>query len=120
MWANAAKMPPEVWYEMYVKPWHPELAMVGMRVLFQVISASACERNLNWSAHTGRHINTKIRSKLSPETIVYVYSNSKIATTVRNADELKRFSCDNEDALPGPHLCGVLSGVARPGQPDTL
>ena len=43
-----------------------------------------------------------------------------MATTVRDADELKMFSCDNEDALPGPHLCGVLSGVARPGQPDTL
>ena len=26
--ANAAKMPPEAWYEMYVKPWHPELARV--------------------------------------------------------------------------------------------
>ena len=36
VWANAAKMPPEAWYEMYVKPWHPELAKVGnlgMRVL---------------------------------------------------------------------------------------
>ena len=30
-------------YEMYVKPWHPELAMVGMRVLSQVIYASSCE-----------------------------------------------------------------------------
>ena len=30
VWANAAKMPPEAWYKMYVKPWHPELAMVGM------------------------------------------------------------------------------------------
>ena len=28
VWANAAKMPPEAWYGMYVKPWHPELAMV--------------------------------------------------------------------------------------------
>ena len=39
----AAKMPPEAWYDMYVKPWHPELDMVGMRVLSQVISASSCE-----------------------------------------------------------------------------
>ena len=44
VWANAAKMPPEAWYEMYVKPWHPELAKVGMSVLSQVISASSCER----------------------------------------------------------------------------
>jgi hypothetical protein len=26
-------MRPEAWYQMYVKPWHPELAMVGMLVL---------------------------------------------------------------------------------------
>ena len=24
VWANAAKMPPEALYEMYVKPWHPD------------------------------------------------------------------------------------------------
>ena len=81
---------------MYVKPWHPELAMEGMRVPSQVISSSSCERN--WSAHG--HIQTKIRSKLSPETtekIVYVYSNSKMAATVRDADELKMFAWDNED-----------------------
>jgi hypothetical protein len=30
---------------MYLKRWHPELAMVGMCVLSQVISASSCERN---------------------------------------------------------------------------
>ena len=71
-----------------VKPWHPELAMVGMRVLSQVISASSCERN--WSAHG--HIQTKIRNKLSPATtekLVHVYSNRKMAATVRDADELE-------------------------------
>ena len=36
----AAKIPPGAWYEMYVKPWHPESAMLGMRVLSQVVSAS--------------------------------------------------------------------------------
>ena len=50
--ANAAKMPPEAWYEMYVNPWWQELAMVGMCVLSQIISSSAYERN--WSAH-GHH-----------------------------------------------------------------
>ena len=81
---------------MFVKPWHPELAMVGMHVLSQVISASACERN--WSAH--RHIHTKICNKLSPDTtekLVYVYSNSKLAATVRDADRLKMLSLDTED-----------------------
>ena len=87
---------------MYVKPWHPkigpELAIVGlgMLVLSQDISASSCERN--WSAHG--HIQTKIRHKLSPkitEKLVYVYSNSKMAAAVRDADELKMFAWDNED-----------------------
>ena len=32
-WTNAARMGPEEWYEMYVTPFHPELALVGMRVL---------------------------------------------------------------------------------------
>ncbi len=44
-WTNAARMELEERYEMYVTPFHPELALVGMRVLSQVISASSCERN---------------------------------------------------------------------------
>ena len=86
-------MPPEA---VYVNPWHPEMAMVGMRILSQVISASSCDRN--WSSHG--HIHTKICNKLGPETtekLVYVYSNSKMAATVRDADELKMSAWDNED-----------------------
>ena len=82
-------------YEMDFKPWHPELAMVGMRVLSQVISASSCERN--WSAH--RHIHSKILNRLEPATtekLVYVYSNSEMVAATRDVDELKMF--DNEDA----------------------
>ena len=81
----------------YVKPWHPELAIVGMRVLSQVISASSCERN--WSAHG--HIHSKIRNRLEPATtekLVYVYSNSKMVAATRDADELKMFAWDIEDA----------------------
>ena len=33
VWAKSVEMPPEAWYEMYVKPWYQELARVGMRVL---------------------------------------------------------------------------------------
>ena len=36
-------MGPEGWYEMYIRPFHPELASVGMRVLAQVISAASCD-----------------------------------------------------------------------------
>ena len=81
---------------MYVRPWHPELAKVEMRVLSQVISASSCERN--WSAHG--HIHTKIRNRLDPATtekLVYVYSNSKMVAGTRDTDELKTFAWDNED-----------------------
>ena len=41
VWAKAAERPFEAWYKMYVKPWHPELAMVEMRVLSQYISVSS-------------------------------------------------------------------------------
>ena len=102
VWANAAKMPQEAWHEMCVKPWHPELAMVGMRVLSQVISASSCERN--WSAHG--HIQTKIRNKLSPETtdkLVHVYSNSKTQAR-RHRGQLPPFCRlvgKHQDVFPG-------------------
>ena len=64
---------------MYVKPWHPELAMVEMRVLrlSQDVSASSCERNR--SAHG--HIHSKLRNRLehaTTEKLIYVYSNSKM------------------------------------------
>ena len=50
--ANAAKMPPESWYEMYVKPWHPELATVGMCVLSHVISASVRAKLVRSRTHS--------------------------------------------------------------------
>ena len=80
-------MPPEAWYESYVKPWHPELARVGMCVLSQVISASSCERN--WSAHW--HIHTKISNRLYPaatkqEACLYLL---KLVATTRDADKLR-------------------------------
>ena len=84
-------MPPEAWYEMYVKALHRELAMMGMRVLSRIISA--CERGC--SAHW--HIHGNIRNKLGPETTVYVYTNSKMAAVIHDANELKMFAWDNED-----------------------
>ena len=76
----------------------PEISDGGNALL----SSHFCERN--WSAHG--HIHMKICNKLGSETtekLVYVYSKSKMAATVRDADELKMFSwvaltC----ALPGP------------------
>ena len=59
--------------------------------------SSSCERN--WSAHG--HIHSKIRNRLEPATtdkLVYVYSNSKMVAATRDADELKMFAWNNEDA----------------------
>ena len=69
---NARTMSPEKWYDMYIKPNHPELAEVAMRVLSQVLSASSCERN--WSSHG--HIHSKVRNRLafsSLEKLVYSF-----------------------------------------------
>ena len=82
-----------------MRPWHPELAKVGMRVLSQVISASSCERN--WSADSAHgHIHTMIRNRLDPATtekLVYVYSNSKMVAGTRDTDKIKTFDWYNED-----------------------
>ena len=123
-------MPPEAWYEMYcdVKPWHPALAMVGILVLSQVISASSCERN--WSAHG--HIQTNIRNKLNPETtekLVFVYSNNKMQAR-RHRGQLPPFcklvgkhkdvfrgrglGGSHSDAMAG---CPVLPATSSPPRP---
>ena len=60
---------------MNMKPWHPELVMVGMCVLSQVISASSCERN--WSAHG--HIQTKICNKLRPKRLRNLFMFARTA-----------------------------------------
>ena len=88
LWAKAAKRPFEAWYNMYIKPWHPELAIVEMRVLSQVVSASSCERSR--SAHG--YIHSKIGNRLEPantEKLVYVYSNSKLVAATCYAIKLR-------------------------------
>ena len=79
----------------------------------QVISASSCERN--WSAHW--HILTKIFNRLDPATtekLVYVYSNSKLVASTRDADKLKMLAWDNED-VEVVHCRLVVSGWTGPG-----
>jgi hypothetical protein len=95
---------------MYVRPFHPELALVGMRVVSQVISASSCERN--WSAHG--HIHSEIRNSLAPATtekLVYIYSNRKAVAASARDDELKMFSWDNEDKS----VCVAVAVTPRAG-----
>ena len=102
VWSNTVSMLFEAWYEMYKKPYFQELANVGVRVLYQVISASKCEQN--WSAHLHNHL--KIRNRLelaTTERSVDVYSNSKIVAATRDADEPKMLAWEDEYAQL---LCG--------------
>ncbi len=88
-------MGPEEWYKLYVRLNYPELALVGMLVLSQVISASSCERQ--WSAHG--HIHSEVRNRLAPATtekLVYIYSNRKAVAAAACDDERKMFTWDNE------------------------
>ena len=94
--------------------WHPELAMVEMRVLFQ----------LSLRPPHG-HIHSKIRNRLEPATtekLVYVYSNSKMVAATRDANELKMLawavhlmkmhSCNVTASAPAVHCPG---GRSQPG-----
>lgn len=97
VWANSRSMPPESWYDQYVKPFHPELGTLGMKVLSQVISASSCERN--WSQHG--HIHTDLRNRLAPQKVekaVYVFANSKVIRQDRSVDfKMKMYKWDEDD-----------------------
>ena len=54
-WTNASHIGPVEWYEMYVKHFNPELALVGVRVLSQVISATSAGRGSQISAGVAGH-----------------------------------------------------------------
>ena len=82
------------WCEMHVKSWNPDSATVGMRLH----SSHFCIL-----VRAKRTYQTTICNKRSSETtenLVYVYSNSKMATSVRDAYELNMFAWDNEDVQP--------------------
>jgi hypothetical protein len=71
--------------------------MIDESKKFAVRARLVCWRN--WSAH--RHIHSKIRNRLelaTTEKRVYIYPNTKLVASIRNADELKIFAWDNEDA----------------------
>ena len=114
VWANAANMGLEAWFEMYLMPLHPELAIVGMRALSQLISASSCERN--WSTHGQVH--TKTASGWGhnhSESCLFKQQNGGRPST-RDADELKMFARENED-VEAPRLAKPVAAavIARAG-----
>ena len=79
----------------------------------QVISASSCERN--WSAHG--HIHAKICNRLDAATTekpVYVYSNSKLVASTRDADKLEMFAWDKNEVLLRQGGPGQARGAEAP------
>ena len=71
------------------------LALVSLRVLAQVISASSCESN--WSAHG--HIHSAVRNRLAPATTekpMHIYSNRKVVAAAACDDKLNMYAWDNE------------------------
>ena len=108
-WTNAAQMGPKEWYEMYVRTFHPELALVGMQVLSQVISASSCKLERKWPAHGNVHL--EVRKRVAPATtekLVYIYSKRKavVAAVLGSEQHFARFLL-----LCSTTISEVLNGI---------
>jgi hypothetical protein len=76
LWAAAKGMSAHTWWDLR-KGKAPALAKVAMRLLSQVSSACACERN--WSTYD--FIHNKLRNRLDParaEKLVFVHSNLRL------------------------------------------
>ncbi|KAL0226196.1 hypothetical protein P9112_013520 [Eukaryota sp. TZLM1-RC] len=82
--AAVQKMPAYKWWTFYGSK-TPLLQQVAVRVLAQVLSVSACERN--WSAYEGFH--TKKRSRMQvkrTEKIVFCKSNESLVKTLNTSE----------------------------------
>jgi hAT family C-terminal dimerisation region len=78
---DVAELPAHQWWEQYGKG-SKALQKVAVRVLAQVSSASACERN--WSTYD--YIHNKKRNKLKPSRardLVYVFTNQRLLDKLR-------------------------------------
>jgi hAT family C-terminal dimerisation region len=74
----------------------PKLSKLAIRVLSQVASASACERN--WSTYD--FIHSKKRNKLLPkraEDLVFVFTNLRLLRNIKNVEyEEKEIKCTGQ------------------------
>lgn len=85
---DAEKWPAWQWWETYGAG-HPQLQKVAIRILAQVSSACACERN--WSSY--EHIHSRKRNRLLPARaakLVAVFTNSKLLEAMK-ADGGEKF-----------------------------
>jgi hAT family C-terminal dimerisation region len=86
---HASGMPAHMWWMQYGAHC-PALCKVAMKVLSQVSSACSCERN--WSTYS--FIHSKNRNRLAPkraETLVYVFSNLRLAEHATDVENTQRF-----------------------------
>jgi hypothetical protein len=87
--AAAKRLPGHLWRSTYGAS-YPTLQKVAVRVLSQVSSACACERN--WSNYD--FIHNRKRNRLQPERaddIVYVFSNLRLANKVFDVEYEEKF-----------------------------
>ena len=90
----AVKLRPEKRYEMYVRPFHRELALVGMRQFWR---RSFLPRPVNGLPHG--HIQSEVHDRLAPamtEKPVHIYSNRKAVAAAACDDKLKMYAWDNK------------------------
>jgi hypothetical protein len=88
-WEDARDMPAHQWWEMYGMH-APELQTLAVKVLSQVSSSSACERN--WSAYD--FIHNRKRNRLTParaRDLVWVFTNGRLADRLDTVDNEEQF-----------------------------
>mmetsp|Transcript_60632 Transcript_60632/g.161898 ORF Transcript_60632/g.161898 Transcript_60632/m.161898 type:complete len:225 (-) Transcript_60632:30-704(-) len=86
------------WYAAYIDLWWPELGKVGMRVLAQVVSASACERN--WSAY-GR-VHTDGQNRLNTMRMLQERSNpfpDDVRLSIYNWEDSEEVESEEEEPI---------------------
>jgi Protein of unknown function (DUF 659)/hAT family C-terminal dimerisation region len=99
--ADAADTPGHIWWKRHGADF-PHLRAAGWKILGQVASACACERN--WSTYD--FIHSRVRNRLTPERardLVYVFSNSALIANMQDAGGQFRY-------IPWTH------GVAEPAK----
>lgn len=80
--SDASRWPAHQWWEVYGVG-HPQLQQLAMRVLSQVTSACACERN--WSTYD--FIHNKKRNRLAPRRardLVFAFTNMRLVEKMQS------------------------------------
>ena len=99
-WNDRDCMPAHQWWERYGRSC-PELQRVAVRVLSQVSSACACERN--WSSYD--FIHSRKCNRLTParaRDLVWVFTNGRLASKMQALTSEEAFVGWDEACFEGP------------------